>query len=91
MFVCHKCDNPPCCNPTHLFVGTPADNFADCRSKGRHPNTMCKTKLAESDIKAIRATYAKGETSYRTLGNIYGVAGSTIARVVSGEFWKNVR
>jgi hypothetical protein len=50
--VCHRCDNPPCCNPDHLFIGTPADNQADMFEKGRGRRY---TKISDKDVEYIRS------------------------------------
>lgn len=52
MLVCHKCDTPPCCEPTHLFLGSPSDNVADMVRKGRH---VPIAKLTDADVAAIQS------------------------------------
>lgn len=96
-FVCHRCDNPPCCNPAHLFKGTQVDNINDCVSKGRanrvygesHPHA----RLTEDLVRQIRAGTAYGDEAgdLRRFADSLGVATKTIYHARIGHTWKHVR
>lgn len=88
LFVCHKCDNPPCCNPAHLFLGTPADNVADMAQKGRNRRgeRHGRAKLTTRDVLEIRAS---GESS-QVLGERFGVTRNAVDHVRTGKNWKYV-
>jgi hypothetical protein len=99
MLVCHSCDNPPCVNPAHLFLGTTADNAADKVSKGRQARCGANNyhrgedhyaaRLTAADVRRIRKRNARG-IGYRSLGIEYGVASTTIARIVKRIKWAHV-
>lgn len=98
-FVCHACDNPPCCNPAHLWLGSPRDNVRDCMAKGRlNPkgNPFCRGELhhrATLDAKAVRAireSYAAGGVSMRRLAALHGVSYFCVHSVVTGRTWAHV-
>lgn len=92
MLVCHACDNPPCCNPNHLFLGTPKDNSEDMATKGRassgpgmdNPNR----KLTDAQVIEIRARVE--HESENSLATEYGVSRSTISAIKHGWRWKHV-
>lgn len=96
--VCHRCDNPCCCNPRHLFGGTRGDNNRDMRAKGRHRvnhlvhrgESSPRAKLSNEDARAIRAAYARGLVSQRALARQFGVSQRTINKVVRHIGFKNV-
>lgn len=95
MSVCHRCDNPPCCNPYRcLFLGTQAENMADCARKGRNRWTFGEgnpfAKLTETRVVEMRQRYAAGGVSYRELGCEYGVCETTANKIVHGEKWRHV-
>lgn len=92
--VCHKCDHPRCCRPDHLFLGTQADNLHDMFAKDRRPPAIgtrigC-SKLNETLIRQIRAKYATGKYTHRSLAKEYGVAHSGISKIVNGLLWTHV-
>lgn len=91
--VLHRCDNPACINPAHLFVGSQVDNVADMVAKGRHrpPNNKGtrhgNAKLTDEDIRRIRSD-ARSATS---IGRAYGVNPSTICGIKARKGWAHVR
>lgn len=86
LFVCHRCDWPPCCNPAHLFLGTPADNMADKHRKGRgrylRGTDLPHTKLTDAERAAIRREFTGSRGERRQLAARYGVSEATIHRVL---------
>lgn len=85
LLVCHHCDNPPCVNPDHLFLGTPRENMADMVAKDRsgirelnHPHG----KLTDEQIREIRAKHARGIPG-SWLASEYGVSRQHVHDIVN--------
>lgn len=86
--VRHACDNPPCCNPYHLILGTRQDNVNDMinRQRGSVGQHRWNARLTESDIPAIRAD----KRPHPEIAADYGVHRRTITDVKLGKTWKHV-
>lgn len=91
--VCHRCDNPICCRPEHLFAGTPAENSADMTAKGRavgHPGLNYQAVLTADQIREIRAAYAPRVVTCRALADRYGISPMAVHRIVTGRAYADV-
>jgi hypothetical protein len=86
--VCHSCDNPRCCNPAHLWLGTQSENNHDKVIKGRHPDGFVgpTIKLNTDQLNEI----LESKESTRSLARKFGVHDTTIHRIRSGERWSHV-
>lgn len=91
LMVCHRCDNPPCVNPDHLFLGTPKNNTddRDAKNRVRHGDRHPYAKLTTKRVAIIRRRSAAG-VSRKALAAKFGVSVDSIRRVVIGAGWKRV-
>lgn len=94
MFICHKCDNPKCVNPGHLFQGTPMENAQDCILKNRAVRERGEkrycAKLSEEKVRQIRGEYKKEYGSITRLARKHGVSPTAIYNAVHSVRWKHV-
>jgi len=92
MLVCHRCDNPGCVNPDHLFLGSAAESTADMDAKGRrvtvpHPGEQHGyAKLSEQDVRAIRASNER----QRDIAKRFGITQANVSLIRRRKSWAHV-
>lgn len=87
----HKCDQPACVNPDHLWLGTNNDNISDRIQKGRSFRSVGElagsSKLTREQVQEIRLKYKAGNITQRVLAKEYGVTCSRICAIVNLKTW----
>ncbi len=96
LHVLHRCDNPPCCNPAHLFLGTNRDNNDDKMAKGRLRRGSqvgelhSQHKFTEEQVLEMRTLWASGEWTQAALAERFGVYSGTVCKVVNRQRWSHL-
>lgn len=92
--VCHHCDNPPCVNPNHLFLGTGQDNTQDMMEKGRNRPSIGEQHggavLTDEQVLEIRSLWQTGQFTQRQLGERFGISRRQARAVIKGENWQHL-
>ncbi len=91
--VCHKCDNPPCCNPAHLFAGSCVDNVKDRNAKGRQARNRGEraggVKLNTEQVLAIKSLRKEGITC-RDIAVKFSISHQQVSKIILGQRWNHL-
>lgn len=94
LLVCHRCDNPGCINPKHLFLGTHYDNNHDMINKNRSVKCVGEangtSKLTGEQAKEIKRLLAHKKLSQREIASMFNVSQTTISDINIGKNWREV-
>jgi HNH endonuclease len=90
--VCHKCDVRACVNPAHLFLGTPAENARDMRSKGRHRQgeKHGSAKLTVAQVRRIKAMLREDRMYMSEIAREFGVSVTAVRAIKIRRTWRDV-
>lgn len=92
--ACHKCDNPSCCNPDHIFDGTHADNMKDMALKKRNKTDVGEKHggavLTNKQVARIRELYKEGKLSQKTIAEVFKCSQPTVWRIVNRKNWTHL-
>jgi hypothetical protein len=90
--VCHTCDNPACCNPKHLWLGTQKNNMSDMVLKKRSNRGEQRPlhKLKNQEVKEIRYLYSTGKYTQSYLGKLFNVSQDLISRITLRKIWRHI-
>jgi hypothetical protein len=91
LVICHKCDNPSCVNPKHLWMGTTQENTSDMVSKERHAygERNGQSKLTKKQVDEIKKIYGTGQYTLKEIGKIFGVTYAMVHLIVKNKNWKH--
>ena len=96
LHVLHRCDNPLCVNPAHLWLGTHAANMKDMMRKGRHRThdqrgtANPRARLTESQVVELRRLYASGQLRQTQLASRFGITQAQVSAIVRRDAWAHL-